>query len=158
MLLPATRSQRSFWLRKGSLILEASIGLAFASVLTLLLLKGSMVGLSSNQWTVMQTLTDAYLTRETALANRIPLADVVVAGSQWPDPTTDTPARNEMTVALGKLAGGIEVSGQLVRFRSNETQTDDATTGTTIYRLYSVLSYRVNGKDYFKSRSTLRMQ
>ena len=145
-------------LRKGSVILEASIGLAFASVLTLLLLKGSMVSLSSNQWTILQTLTDAYLTKETALANRVPLEDVLVAGSQWPNPTTDLPPHNVMTVTLGKMAGGIVVQGQLTRYHTNETQSDDASTSSNVYRLYSVLSYRVNGKDYYKTRSTVRMQ
>ena len=144
--------------QSGSLILEASIALGFASVLGLLLLKGSLISLSSNQWSSMQTLTDAYLTKETALANRIPLADLTATPSLWPDPETDTPPRSEMTVTLGKIAGGTAVTGQLVRFRSNETLDDDATTGTSVYRLYSVLSYRVDGKDYFKSRSTLRVQ
>jgi hypothetical protein len=140
------------------LILEATISLAFASALSLLLLKSAMVGLSSNQWTVMQTLTDAYLTRETALASRTPLADILGADSPWPDPESDVPPRNESTVDLGKIAGGNSVTGQLVRFRTNETSADDSSTGTAVYRLYSVLSYRVGGKDYYKTRTTLRTE
>jgi hypothetical protein len=158
MRVPLHNQRPQLRTRRGSLIIEATVSVAFASVLTLLLLKGSLVGLSSNQWTVMQTLTDAYLTKETALANRIPLEDILGANSEWPDPLTDIPPRKEMTVSLGKLAGGTAVQGQLVRFRTNETQGDDAVTNSDIYRLYSVLTYRVGDKDYYKSRSTLRMQ
>jgi hypothetical protein len=145
-------------LRRGSLILESSVALAFASTLALLLLKGSIIGLSGNQWSVMQTLTDAYLTRETALANRTPLADILAPNSPWPDPETDVPERSEMTVTIGKLIGGTPVQGRLVRFRINETTESDAITQTNTYRLCSVLSYRIGGKDYHKTRSTLRNQ
>ncbi|MDZ4288142.1 MAG: hypothetical protein U0984_09295 [Prosthecobacter sp.] len=140
------------------MILEATVAMGFAAVLALVMMKASMIGLTGNQWTIMQTLTDAYLTRETALANRLPVADLTATTSQWPDPTVDTPQRYETTVTLGKLPGGAAVLGNLVRFRTNETQQDDATTASSVYRLYSILSYQIGDKEYFKSRSTLRLQ
>ena len=140
------------------MMLESSMALGLAVVLALLMLKASMLGLSSNQWTIMQTLSDAYMTRETALSNRIPLEDVLTVNSPWPDPATDNPPRVNLAVALGKLPGGIPVQGNLVRYRTNETTAADAVTATKIYRLYSVLTYKVGEKEYYKSRSTVRTQ
>jgi hypothetical protein len=151
---PATRQR----LKRGAMLLEATMAMGLASVLALVLMKASLIGLTGNQWNVMQTLTDAYLTRETALAKRMPLADITAANSPWPDPTTDVPPRQETTVSLGKIAGGTAVTGTLIRFRANATQQDDAAMATSVYRLYSVLSYKVGDKVYFKSRSTIRMQ
>lgn len=155
---PDTTHPRRRMQPRGSMLLEATLAMGFAAALALVMMKASLIGLTSNQWSVMQTLTDAYLTKETALANRIPLADLTAESSQWPDPTVNTPQRNEMTVSLGKLAGGTAVTGTLTRFRTDETQQDDAATASSVYRLYSILTYRIGDKDYFKSRSTLRVQ
>jgi hypothetical protein len=106
----------------------------------------------------MQTLTDAYLTRETALANRIPLADLTKEGSAWPDPEVDDPPESRETVILGRTAGGNTVEAVLIRFRVNETDETDPDTGLQVWRLHSILNYTIGEKSYVKSRSTLRMQ
>ena len=152
------RSHRRRIAGQGSVLLEVSMAMGFAAVLALLVMKASLLALSNNQWTVIQTLTDAYLTRETALSNRLPLADLTAANSQWPDSTTDNPPRLVQPVSLGKLAGGSAVNAVLTRFRVNETPDVDADTGLAVWRLHSVLSYDVGGHQYFKTRSTLRMQ
>ncbi|MDB6072509.1 MAG: hypothetical protein JWO89_149 [Verrucomicrobiaceae bacterium] len=134
------------------------MAMGLAAVLALLVMKASLLALSNNQWTVFQTLTDAYLTRETALSNRLPLADLTGASSQWPDSAMDSPPRLEQNISLGKLAGGKAVDAVLTRFRVNETPNMDPDTGLAVWRLHSVLSYTVGGHRYFKTRSTLRMQ
>lgn len=138
--------------------MEVSVALGFAGLIALLMLKASLLSISGNQWTIMQTLTDAYLTRETALANRIPLADLTGAATAWPDPTIDDPPRNQQTVVLGKLAGGHEVQAELTRFRVEETNAANTDTPLSVWRLHSILTYAIGGHQYVKSRSTLRMQ
>src|SRR5690242_9548699 len=100
---------------QGSMLVEVSLGMGLASVLALLLMKASLLALSNNQWTIMQTMTDAYLTRETALSHRVPLADLTGPDSAWPDAAGD-PARSVQTVSLGKVGGGHVVNATLTRF------------------------------------------
>ena len=142
----------------GSVLLEVSIAMGLAAVVALVVMRASLLALSSNQWTIMQTLTDAYLTRESALSNRVPVADLTAAPSAWPDAAVDDPPRNEQTVEVGRLAGGKPVTATLTRFRVNETPVADTDTGLAVWRLHSVLTYQVADQQYVKSRSTLRMQ
>ena len=154
-LPPATRRPR------GSLLIEVSIGMWLASMLALLLMRASLLALGSNQWTIMQTLTDAYMTREAALANRLPMADVTSAGSPWPDAGADE-ERFEGVVSLGRLAGGTEVTGRIVRFRVNSAPAvagaGEGAPDLDIWRLHSVLTYQVGEQSYVKSRTILRTQ
>jgi hypothetical protein len=140
------------------MIMEVSIAMGLAAVLALILMKASLLALSNNQWTIMQTLTDAYLTRETALSHRIPVATLTGADSPWPDQAVDDPPHAVQTVSLGKTAGGQVINASLTRFRINETSVDDTDTGLSVWRLHSVLTYKIGGKEYVKSRATLRMQ
>src|SRR5688500_14058911 len=100
---------------QGSVLVEVSLGMGLTAFLALLLMKASLLALSNNQWTVMQTLTDAYLTRETALAHRVPVADLTAPSTKWPDAAVDDPPRLVQTVELGKTAGGHAVNGTLTR-------------------------------------------
>ena len=143
---------------RGSMLLEASMGMGLAAMLSLLLMKAYLLSIGGNQWTIMQSLTDAYLTRETALANRIPLADLTAAASAWPDLAADDPPHVRQTVTLGKLPGGRVVQGELTRFRTNETRDDEPETRMLIWRVHSVLTYQVGEHEYVKSRSIVRMQ
>ncbi|RYD38258.1 MAG: hypothetical protein EOP86_01350 [Verrucomicrobiaceae bacterium] len=139
------------------MLLEASLGLGLTAVLGLLLMKGSMLALSGNQWTTLQTLTDAYLTKETALAKRTPLEDITSPASPWPDGTLTLP-QTSTVVTLGRLPGGTAVTAALIRFRINATTGADTVAALTVWRLHSVLHYRIGEKDYVKNISTLRVQ
>lgn len=142
--------------RKGSLLIEVSLALGLTVMLALELMRASMLALSGNQWSIMQTLTDAYLTRETALANRMAFADVTSANSVWPDLTEVDTLEGE-TVTLGKLPGGVPVTAHLKRCRTAEVmQNNDLP--MTIWKLHSVLTYNIGEKEYTKSRSILRVQ
>src|SRR5215212_6908940 len=117
----------------GSVLVEVSLGMGLTAFLALILMKASLLALSNNQWTIMQTLTDAYLTRETALSHRVPVADLTAAGSQWPDQAADDPPNAVQTVNLGKTAGGQVITATLTRFRVDETSPDDTDTGLSAW-------------------------
>ncbi len=142
----------------GIVLMEATVALGLAVFLALMVMKGFLLAISGNQWTVMQTLTDAYLTRETALSNRVPVADLTTHPSAWPDSALDVPPTMNQTVSLGALPGGSPVVAQLIRFRVNETPLDNSETNVTVWCLHSVLSYSVGEQQYVKSRSTIRTQ
>jgi hypothetical protein len=114
-----------------------------------------LLAVSGNQWTIMQTLTDAYLSREIALSNRIPIAELIGPQSTWPEFTSNSVFAR--TVTLGKLAGGQVVEGSLKRFRTSDAGFNSETQ-IKAWRLHSVLSYNIGGREYVKSRSTLRLE
>jgi hypothetical protein len=145
--------------QRGIALLEVSMAMGLAVFLALVVMRATMLALSNNQWTIMQTLTDAYLTGETALMVRLPLADVVAGGADhWPDINSDDPAFTIQTEEIGKMAGRRAVFGTITRFREEETPPDSADTGLTVWRLHSVIAYQVGGQQYIKSRSTVRIQ
>lgn len=139
----------------GSLLVEVTAALSLTAALALIVMRASLLAISSNQWTIMQTLTDACLSREVALSNRVPFADLTSPQSAWPDLATDPVP--EQIVILGRVAGGRDVQGTLKRFRTTEVVANSETP-VTVWRLHSVLSYNVGSLEYVKSRSTLRLQ
>ncbi|HEY1084842.1 MAG TPA: hypothetical protein VGE29_21440 [Prosthecobacter sp.] len=140
--------------RRGSLLLEASVALGLVTALALLLMRGSLLAITGNQWAVMQTLTDACLSREAALAARLPFEDISADTSLWPV-SAGTDSIAPQPVELGKMAGGRPVAGSLRRFRTAEPVTT-ADTGLAVWRLHSVLTYKIGEDDYVKTRSILR--
>jgi hypothetical protein len=148
--------KRRHWSRRGSALVEASIALGAATLLSLLMMKAALLAIGGNDWTTMQTLTDSVITRETALANRAPFADITGAGSMWPDVSSGMPG--PVTIQLGKIMGGKAVSGQLTRFRVNQANTADPDVNVAAWKLHSVIQYEVSGTKYVKSSATLRSQ
>lgn len=145
------------WAHRGSLLLEASIALGMTSVLALIVMRSSLLAISGNQWTSMQTLTDAYLTRETALANRTPLADVLSAESSWPELIAEAEIV-PTEVPLGRLPGGHAVTGALSRYRISVPFGEEPSFGPSLWRLHSQLRYHIGEDEYVKTRTTLRIQ
>lgn len=143
-------------LRTGSLLIELSVALGFTTMLALLMMRSSLLAISGNQWTVMQTLTDAYMSREAALANRMPFAQVEADASPWPEMTNEAGV-SEQTVTIGRLAGGQSVTAVLKRCRTAETA-QNADLSLSVWRLHSALIYEIGDKSYTKSRSILRVQ
>ncbi len=139
---------------RGSMLLEVSIGLALTAFVAIATLKQSMLAISAGQWAAMQAVTDAYLTRETALATRLPY-NQLQQSSHWP------PVSSTTTVTLGSIAdpagnGTLSVTGQLTRSSSTEIIRADNLPEVHLIRLDSVLNYKIGGQAYLKSRSTLR--
>ncbi|WP_338685558.1 hypothetical protein [Haloferula helveola] len=148
----------------GWVLLEATYALTFLTGLSLILLKLAMNITAPRQWTLQQTVSDAYLTYEKAWAQRLPYADLLAVDSPWPA----YPAKSEETVELGKLPGGAAVEGKVIRTRipdsinfpvdggSGTTVTNPA--GMKVWKFQSLLVYEIGGRDYVKSRTVIRSQ
>lgn len=156
--------QRQIARQRGSALIEISLSYATLVIVALLTLKASVNATSGQTWTIKQTMTDAYITRESALASRIPFDTLVGASSPWPQ----NPTVSSSTVTLGKLPGGQEVTGTLYRTRIPDANnlttaggTGTATTnpsGTEAWKVQSILSYTVGDRQYVKSRTVMRIR
>lgn len=148
----------------GNLLFEAGIAMGLLTFIGLILLKLSLNILMPRQWTVQQTLTNAYMTYERALAERIPFENLTAADSPWPlFPTTESE-----TVTLGRLPGGRAVQGTVTRTRfpydnnfpidggSGTLETNPA--AMKVWKVQSVATYKIGGRNYAKSRTILRSQ
>jgi hypothetical protein len=150
--------------RGGMVLLEATLALSLLTVLGLGLLKLSLGVLHPRQWTLQQVLTDAYLTYERAYAQRVPFETITSASSPWPI----HPATTSTQVEVGRLPGGRPLIGTVIRTRMPDSGNYpvDGGTGTVvnnpaamkIWRLQSVLTYQISGRNYAKSRTVVRSQ
>ena len=150
--------------QRGSVLIEAIVALTLLSVASLVVLKGTMNILAPRQWTMVQNVSDAYLTFEKAYAQRIPFEELTNAASPWPV----YPARSEARVTLGTLPGGRTLSGNVIRTRIPDENNLSAHGGSgTIstnpaemqtWRLQSHVSYTISGREYVKSRTVVRNQ
>ncbi len=150
--------------RRGWVMLEAAYALSFLTALSLVLLKLSINITHPRQWTLQQTVTDAYLTYEKAWAQRLPFSDLLADDSPWPA----YPAKSEVTVELGKLPGGAPIEGRVIRTRiphednfpvdGGSGTTADNPAGMKVWNFQSLLVYEIGGRDYVKSRTVVRSQ
>lgn len=150
--------------RRGSLIIEISLGWGVLLVVATLMLRAHVNLTSAQRWTVVQAMTDASMSRESALANRMPFEELLASDTLWPTyPSTAT-----QTIEVGKLPGGLPVSATLCRTKIPDAN-NLATAGGTgssetnpaqmeAWKLQSLLSYQISGRDYVKSRTILRIR
>jgi hypothetical protein len=161
MKFPAKRKSNR---QRGSALIEVAVAYGTLVTVAILTLKASVNTASSQAWTVKQSMSDAYLTRETALASRVPFDDATSDSSLWalyPNVTTST-------VVIGKLPGGRAVTGELHRTRipdsNNLTAVGGVGTtstnpgGTEAWKLQSLLVYEIGQKEYVKTRTSLRIR
>lgn len=156
--------------RKGSALVEVAIGFAVLMIVSLMLLKLSMIAIANRSWIVRQTLSDAYCTRESALAKRTPFANL---NALWPTGAGNAAVTYPVMGTLGVTAGNDAqrtVTGTLKRYKTQIAATLPAGVGdasdplqpnpaaNTSYLLTSVLSYKIGTKQYYKTRSTVRTQ
>ncbi len=151
-------------MRRGFLLVESTMTLSLLTVIGLVLLKLSLNVLYPRQWSLQQTITDAYITYERAYAERIPFEDLTGGDSPWPV----HPAVREEEVELGRLPGGTPIIGTVVRTRlpdpGNYPISGGAGTLATnpaameVWKVQSIVHYRVGGREYLKSRTVLRSQ
>ncbi|WP_226895665.1 hypothetical protein [Luteolibacter marinus] len=134
------------------------------SILGLILLKLSLNVTAPRQWTLQQSVTDAYLTFEKATAQRATFEDLSGPDSLWPlNPQVST-----SVVELGKLPGGQPINGSVTRTRFADTNNLPLKGGAgtlatnpsamEVWRLQSVIRYTVGGRTYLKSRTVVRSQ
>jgi len=143
------------------MLVEATLSMAILSILGLVLLKLSLNVLHPRQWALQQTVTDAYMTYERAYAQRVPFDTVTSNTSPWPV----YPNTSQTTVELGRLPGDRPITGTIFRSRTadpgNLNMSGTAATnpaGMTVWRLQSVVSYQIGGRQYIKSRTVVRAQ
>ncbi|MEM9281980.1 MAG: hypothetical protein AAGA96_09150 [Verrucomicrobiota bacterium] len=150
--------------QRGSALIEIAVSYGTLVTVGMLTLKAAINTTSSQTWTVRQTMSDAYMTRETALASRIPFDDITTTGSLW----SLYPSVTTSNVVIGKMPGGNNVTAELHRTRipdpNNLTSAGgtgtDATnpSGTEAWKLQSLIVYEVGDKKYVKTRTTLRIR
>lgn len=150
--------------QKGFTLVEVTLATSLLTAVSVILLKLSIQISSMQSWAAMQSLTDAYLSRETALASRLPFEDLVSAESPWPI----YPESSETEVAIGRYPGGREIRVTLVRFREPDPNnlSESGGTGTALtnparteaWKARSVVSYRIAGRNYHKARTILRVR
>lgn len=150
------------------------MALSILTVLGLVLLKLSLNILHPRQWVLQQSVTDAYMTYERAYAERIPFENLVATDSPWPASTIAIGAAPAVvkskteTVEIGRLPGGTPITGTVTRTRFPDpvNYPIDGGSGTTVnnpaamkvWRVQSVLTYKVGTRTYAKSRTVLRSQ
>ncbi|NNC89852.1 MAG: hypothetical protein HKN82_15450 [Akkermansiaceae bacterium] len=157
----AAAAPRRRW-RSASVLVEAVIAMVVLAVVSIVLLRGSLVVLAPRQWTMIQNLTDAHMTFEKAFAERTEFSVVNSAGSPWPI----YPARSTTQVTLGQLPGGRVLMGTVVRTRVPDDNNLAAHGGTgtlasnpaemQVWKLQSHLSYSISNREYLKSRTVVR--
>lgn len=144
--------------------MEIALSYAALVLVGLISLKATYTASASQAWTVKQSMTDAYITRETALASRFPFDEITSDASLW----ALSPNATESTVVIGKMPGGTEVEATLYRTRIADPNNlpADGGTGTTTtnpgstaaWQLQSMLAYDVGDKTYVKTRTVLRIR
>jgi hypothetical protein len=154
---------------RGSALIEVTMALSVLTILGLLLLKGSINALYPRQWTLEQTLSDAYLTFEKAYAQRIPFNTLISpANSPWPAQPNTSVLNN---VVIGRIPGGTPIYADVVRTRipdpnnfiSDGGTVNDGDTASNpsrmkVWKVQSILTYQIGGRTYVKSRTVVRSQ
>ncbi|MCW1886608.1 hypothetical protein OKA04_17855 [Luteolibacter flavescens] len=146
------------------MLIEAAISMTLLGVLGLTLLKLSLNVTAPRQWTLQQSITDAYLTYEKAAAQRATFDEITGPGSLWPA----QPAISKTEVELGRLPGGQRIMGTVTRTRFPDSNNLSGKSGSgtdvtnparmEVWRLQSVISYSLGGRTYLKSRTVIRSQ
>lgn len=159
-----TPQQRNRRRSRGSAIIDIAVSYATLVIVALLTLKASINAAGTQTWTVKQAMSDAYLTRESALGQRIPFDEINSNASLW----ALSPNVATTTVTIGKLPGGVPVTATLHRTRipapnnlpsaggSGNANTNPAS--TEVWKLQSLLVYDIQGREYVKSRTSLRIR
>ena len=146
------------------MLVEATISLSILTLIGLVMLKLALNILQPRQWALQQALSDAYVTYERAYAERLPFHTLTSSSSPWPA----FPATSSSSVELGRLTGGVPVTGTVVRTRLADPNNYplDGGSGTTatnpasmkVWKVQSVLTYKIGGRSYAKSRTVIRSQ
>lgn len=149
---------------RGFMLIEMTMSLSLLTVVGLILLKLSLNVIHPRQHTLQQVLSDSYLTYERSLAERTPFEEIIANNSTWPM----YPQIATEQVYIGKLPGGQEVYGDITRTRipDSDNYPIDGGTGNLasnpaamkIWRVQSILRYKIADRTYVKSRTVVRSQ
>ncbi|MFT3992582.1 MAG: hypothetical protein QM680_14395 [Luteolibacter sp.] len=139
--------------------MESLVSLSIITAVGVILLKLSLNVLVPRQWTMMQSLTDAYMSYERSYAERIPFDTLTGNTSPWPEnPSVSSVA----DVEIGRLPGGTAVTGTVTRTlyydQTADSSAEENPARMVVCRAQSVLRYTVGNRTYLKSRTVLRSQ
>ncbi|MDP3850888.1 MAG: hypothetical protein Q8Q59_10315 [Luteolibacter sp.] len=153
------------------ILLESMLALSILTVIGLTLLKLSLNVLHPRQWALQQSVTDAYMTYERALAERVPFEALLAENSLWPAYPSVATTANE---TIGRLPGGGVIRGTVTRTRfadSNNYPIDGGDASRTreqalaanpaaikVWKAQSVLTYQIGNRTYAKTRTVIRSQ
>jgi len=137
----------------GYLLVEAMMTMSILTVLGLVLLKLSINILHPRQWTLQQSISDAYMTYERSFAERVPF-DTLTANVIWPTYPATATTNN---VRLGALPGGGAITGTVYRTKTAQVIADNPAS-MQVWQVQSVLTYVVGNRTYVKSRTVIRSQ
>ncbi len=156
------RKQRSHVIARGFMLVEAMVSLSLLTALGLTMLKLSLDILAPRQWVIQQTITDAYMTRERALMERVPFAEIQAApAGDLAAPIWPTTAIDVTLPAIGSLPQGRPISGTVKRGCVADANNNNLVINPTrleAYTLTSTLTYTIGTRTYTKSRSVYRTQ
>lgn len=158
------RSGKTRSWRRGNLLVEAGVALGLLTFIGLVLLKLSLNILAPRQQALQQTVTDAYMSYERSVAERIPFDDLLANDSPWPV----YPQTASETVEMGRFPGGLPIRATITRTRVASTNNYPINGGTgtvdtnpaamNIWKVQSIATYTISGRNYTKSRTVLRSQ
>ena len=170
--LPRQANHHPKHIRSGSLLIEVTVALGLLTAIGLLLLKGSIDVMAPRNWIIVQNMADSYLSYEEAYARRVSFDEVTDdTNSDWDvfDPDTPVAPTNGIAVEIGKIPGGTAISGTLTRIRIADTTNIPTATSADYasnlqvnpakmetWKLQSILTYSIGGKDYVKTRTVVR--
>ena len=146
----------------GIALLEVTLGIAGLVILSFVLLQLSIRSIQAQRWTVLQTLSDAYMSREVALGKRTSFEQIVADDSPWPP----SPQASSQEVIIGRLPNGRPVTATLWRNRQADALNLPSAGGTgnsssnpvglETWKLQANLIYNVSDRPYVKTRTVIR--
>jgi hypothetical protein len=128
---------------------EVSISLFLLMSIAIFGLQTMMSAWLTQNWSIVQSMTDAYAGIETAYAQRWTFADIP-ASNRWPV----YPASSSTTVAIGQTPKGT-VNATVVRTSRRYT---DSLTGEQSYLLESYVLYQDHLRQYCKLSKVYRTE
>ena len=147
-----TCGSRSLPREGGSTLVELSISLFLIMAISAMTLKTMISSWLMQNWTLAQSMTDAYATIETANAQRWVFSEIPTS-NRWPQyPTVAT-----VPVTFGYSPRGA-VNGTVYRTYSLLPQDPNATTGLTTYVLESYVVYQDGLRQYCKLSKVVRSE
>lgn len=144
------------------MLIEVSLSIGVLLFTSIYVLRTNLQTIRPRNWTMMQAVTDAYMSEHQARADAIPFEDLIAPDSQWPA----FPQNRSTAVTVGQLPRGRVITGRLVQTREpaplnlpNAGGTGTAVTnpaGTESWVVQSHLTYTLENRTYVKSRNTVR--
>lgn len=109
----------------------------------------------TRQWGIVQNLADSYLTYEIAYAAKVNFDQFNASGGPFPE----FPDFDSEQVELGRLPGGIAITGTIYRSSFPDVDNNNPANnllGMENWKLRSSLVYEFDGRTYVKSRTVTR--